>query len=133
MANATKVKYLSFSTEDRPGLLAEITGSLAEAKVNISSLCGYAWDSTAYFDILVDNIPKAKKALAGLGVTLEQEEALLVEMPNKPGELDKIAKALAGAGINIDYIYGTTSAGRTATGFLSTSDNAKALRILKKA
>lgn len=132
MANAAKVKYLSFSMEDRPGLLAEITGKLSEAKVNIGAVCGYAWDSTAYFDILVDNVPKAKKALSGLGVTPEIDEALTVELPNKPGALDKAAKALADAGINIEYLYGTTTTGRTATGFLSTSDNNKALRVLKK-
>lgn len=132
MAKATQAKLLSFSMKDRPGLLSEITTLLAGAKINITAICAYAMDDTAYFDMTTESNAKAKKALAGLGVALEEEEVLAVEMPNKAGELQKVAKVLADATINISYMYGTTSAGRTSICLFSTSDNKKAMRLINK-
>jgi hypothetical protein len=131
MVAGKKVKRLSFSMEDRPGILADITEKFKEAKVNITAICGYVWDSTAYFDMTTDSNPKAKKALSALGIKPEEDDVIAVEMPNKVGELDKVASALAKAGVNIEYMYGTTAAGRTAIVLISTSDDRKALRVLK--
>lgn len=132
MAKAIKTKLLSFSTKDKPGLLAEVTGALAGAKVNITAICAYSWDHTAYVDMTVDDPAKAKKSLIQQGFEIEAEDVIAVEMPNKPGELDKVARVLADAGINISYMYGTTSAGRTSTAIFSTSDNRAALKKLAK-
>ncbi len=132
MAKAIKTKLLSFSMKDRQGLLSEITTLLAGGKVNITAICAYAMDDTAYFDMTTESNAKAKKALAGLGVKIEEEDVIAVEMPNKVGELQKVAKAIADAGINIAYMYGTTSAGRTSTCLFSTSDNGKALKMINK-
>jgi hypothetical protein len=132
MAKAAKTKLLSFSMKDRPGLLAEVTTVLARAKVNIAAICAYAWDDTAYFDMTVDSAAKAKKALGRLKLGVEEEDVITMEMPNKVGELQKAAKVIADAGINISYLYGTTSTGRTSTVLLSTSDNRKALRLINK-
>ena len=133
MAKAAKIKVLSFSADDKPELQAAITGALVSAKVNILSVCSYSVEDTAYIDIATDSNTNAKKALAKIGIKSEEDDAILVEMSNKPGELDKIGKALAGAGINVEYIYGTTSSGRTSTCVMGASDNRKALRILAKA
>jgi hypothetical protein len=132
MAKAVKAKLLSFDMKDRPGLLSEVTTALAGAKINITAICAYAWDDTAYFDMTTDSSAKAKKALAALKLKAEEEDVISVEMANKVGELRKVAKALADGGINITYMYGTTSAGRTATAIFSTSDNRKALRLINK-
>ena len=132
MAKAMKTKLLSFDTDDRPGLLSEVTTLLAKAKVNITALCAYSWDDTAYFDMTTENNAKAKKALAGLGFALEEEDIVAVEMPNKTGELQKVAKVIADAGINIEYMYGTTSSGRTSVCLFSTSDDKKAIRLINK-
>jgi len=132
MAKAMKTKLLSFDTDDRPGLLSEVTTLLAKAKVNITALCAYSWDDTAYFDMTTENNAKAKKALAGLGFAPEEEDIVAVEMPNKTGELQKVAKVIADAGINIEYMYGTTSSGRTSVCLFSTSDDKKAIRLINK-
>jgi hypothetical protein len=132
MAKAIKAKLLSFSTGDRTGLLSDVTTRLACAKVNISAICAYAMDDSAYFDMTTESNSKARKALAGLGLKIEEEDVVAVEMPNKAGELQKVAKKLADAGINITYMYGTTSSGRASTCLFSTSDNAKAVRLINK-
>ncbi|HXW69600.1 MAG TPA: ACT domain-containing protein [Dissulfurispiraceae bacterium] len=132
MAKAIKVKLLSFTMKDKPGLLSEITERLANAKISITAICAYTVEDTAYFDLTTENNTQAKKALKGPGLEFEEENIIQVEMPNKAGELDKVAKILADKGINIEYIYGTTLTGKSGSCLFSTSDNAKALKLINK-
>jgi hypothetical protein len=132
MAKAVKTRLISFDMKDRPGLLSEVTAALARAKVNITAICAYAWDDTAYFDMTTDSNPKAKKALAALKLKPEEEDVIVIEMPNKVGELQKVAKVIAEGGIDIYYMYATSSAGRTSTAVFGTSDNRKALRLINR-
>jgi hypothetical protein len=55
-----------------------------------------------------------------------------VEMPNKPGELQKVAKKIAEAGIDIEYMYGTAGKGKTPTCVFKTPDDQKAIRVINK-
>ncbi len=133
MAKAKKVKQLSFMMPDRAGLLFEITTVLAAAKVNINAICAYGMQNQATFMLTADSIAKAKKALVPLDVVeLKENDVLAVEITNKPGELQKVAKKISDAGINILYMYGTSAAGRTAIGIFSTSDDAQAIRSINK-
>ncbi len=132
MAKAKKVKQLSFMMPDRAGLLSDITTALSNSKVNISNICAYGMEGQATFMLTTDSNAKAKKAIAPLGVELKEEDVLVVEMSNKPGELQKVAKKLADAGINILYMYGTTTGGRTASGIMVTSNDAQAIKLIKR-
>ncbi len=132
MAKAKKVKQLSFMMPDRAGLLSEITVALGAAKVNIGAICAYGMQNEATFMLLADSNAKAKKALAPLGVEVKEDEVFAVEMPNKSGELHKVAKRIGDAGINIIYMYGTTVAGRSAICVFATSDNAQAIKVINK-
>src|SRR5574342_278319 len=107
MAKAVKVKQVAIAMEDRKGLMAEVAGALASAKVNIQAMCAYGMDNKAHFIMLTDSNAKAKKALSKLDGEVTEEEVVLVEMPDKPGELKKVADRLAAADINIWYVYGT--------------------------
>ncbi len=117
---------------DRAGRLSEITTALAGAKVNVSNICAYSMQGEANFMLTADSNAKAKKALASLGVEIKEYDVIVVEMPNKPGELQKVARKIADAGINIIYMYGTTVSGRSATCVITTSDNAKAVKLINK-
>ena len=132
MAKGKRVKQLGFGMPDRPGLLSDVTTALAAEKVNIGSICAYGMEGKAFFMLITDGNAKAKKALAKLGAKVEEEDVFAVEMANRAGELQKIAKKIADAGININYIYGTTATGKTATCIFSSSDNKKALKVLSK-
>lgn len=132
MAKATKVKQISFSMPDKAGLLSEITNAITGAKVNITAICAYGMDNTAYFMMNTDSNAKAKKALAPFGVTVEEDDVIAVEMPNKAGELHKVAKKIGDVGINIEYMYGTTGPGRSSTCIFKTSDDKKAIRSINK-
>jgi hypothetical protein len=132
MTRARKVKEISFTMPNKVGLLSEVTTAVAGAKVNITAICAYAMENSAHFMLTVDSNAKAKKALALLGVGIEERDVVEVEMPNKSGELQKVAKKIADAGINIEYIYGTAEAGKMAPCVLKTSDDQKMIKIINK-
>lgn len=132
MAKAKKVKQISIEMADKPGLLAEVTAAVAGAKVNISAICAYAMEGKAYFMLQTDGNAKAKKALSKIGATVKEEEVCAVDIPNKPGELRKVAERIAAAGINLYYIYGTSGAGKTATCIFSSADDKAAIKAINK-
>ncbi|MEW6675632.1 MAG: ACT domain-containing protein [Nitrospirota bacterium] len=132
MARAEKLKQLSFTMPNRVGLLSEVSTAIAGAKVNINAICAYVMEDKAYFMLSTDSNAKAKKALGSLGVEIKEEDVIAVEMPNRVGELQKVAKKIADAGIDINYMYGTAGAGKSSTCVFKTVDDKKALRVINK-
>ena len=132
MAKARKVKEISFTMQNKVGLLSEVTAAIAGAKVNITAICAYGMENTAYFMLTTDSNAKAKKALASLGVGMEEKDVVEVELPNKSGELQKVAKRIADAGIDIEYMYAAAGAGKTAICVFKTADDKKAIKFINK-
>jgi hypothetical protein len=132
MAKISAVKLLSFTIPNKVGQLAAVTVLLGDAGVNINAIRAVEAGSNAEVVVAVKNPAKAKKALAPLGVELKESDALCVEMPNKAGRLQKVAKKLADAGVNIQSSWGTAFTGKSASCVIVASDNAKAIAALKK-
>jgi hypothetical protein len=132
MAKAKKAKQLSFTMSNRVGLLSEISTAMAKSKVNINAICAYEMGDRAYFMMTTDSNAKAKKALAPLGVEIQEKDVIAVEMPNKVGELQKAAKKISDAWIDISYMYGTAGTGKTSICIFRTTDDAKAIKVLNK-
>ena len=132
MANARRAREISFTMPNRVGLLSEVTTAIAKAKVNITAICAYGMENNAFFMLTTNSNAKAKKALANLGVGMEEKDVVEVELPNKPGELQKVAKKIADADIDIEYMYATAGVGKTATCVFKTADDLKAIKVINK-
>ncbi len=132
MATTAKAVQFEFTFPDRGGLLAEVSDALSAAKVNILSICAYAMQGTAQFLLTVDSPARARRALAGMGVSARETSVLAVTMANKPGELGKVARKLADAGVSILEMYGTTSTGAKASCIFKLHDVAGAARLIAK-
>ena len=119
------------------GLTAKVAAAMAAENVNILAGTGYsasAFRRKATFTLIVDNLEKAERALERIGADeIQDSMVLLVETENKVGALEKIAKAISNAGINIYYFYSTTSSGKTATCVFKTADDQKAIKVLRSA
>ncbi len=100
-----KVEQISIFLENKYGRLAEVTSILADAGINIRAL---SLADTADFGILrliVDRTEEAKRVLKEQGFTVGKTEVIAVEVPDRPGGLSGILKALDGEGINVEYMY----------------------------
>jgi hypothetical protein len=132
MAKAKKVKLVSFTMPNKVGQLAAVTELIAGAKLDLKGFHAVDSGSNAEFSLAVKNTAKAAKALAPLGIQTKEEDALCIEMPNKPGRLYKVIRKLADAGVNIRSSWATAYTGKTASCVLVTSDDKKAIAALEK-
>ena len=100
-----KVEQISIFMENRSGRLAEVTGILANAGINIRAM---SLADTADFGILrliVNQTAKATQVLKQNGFTVSSTEVVALEVPDRPGGLWGILKTLEAAGINVEYMY----------------------------
>jgi hypothetical protein len=132
MAKAQKAKQINLTLPNRVGLLSDVTAAIAGAKVNIKAINGYEKNDNAVFVMTTESNAKAKKALASLGGTITEEDVIEVEMPNKAGELQKVTRKIADAGINIKYVYGTTAVAKSGICVIKTEEDKKVIKLINK-
>jgi hypothetical protein len=97
---------LTVVLEDRPGTMARLGEALGSAGVNIEGTCATTSGGQGEIHLLVEDAGAARTALEGAGVQVSGErEVLVVEAANRPGELGRLAKRLADAGVNIELVY----------------------------
>ena len=131
MFKILKLKQLTFVVPNRVGLLSEVTTFLANGKINIEALCAYGRGEEGVFMIVTDNNAKAKKILTQMGAEVKVEEVIAVEMANKPGQLQQVARKASGADVDINYVYVSPAKGKMTVVF-KTADDRKILKALKK-
>jgi hypothetical protein len=131
MIRAIKAKQLSFSLPSKIGLLSEVSALITAAKINIEAICAYEMGEQGFFMLMTDNHLKTKKILSHMGAEVSVDDVISVELPNKIGELQKVAKKISDAGIDIGYIYGSPVKGKM-TLILKTANDKKALKVLNK-
>ncbi len=132
MAKACKAKQINFTLPNKVGTLAKVSGTIAGAKVNINAIFAWGDEKKAYFYIVAERYMKAKNALTKAKFKVSDADIILVEMPNKPGEMQKVAQKIADAGINILYIYGTAGSGRTSFCVFKTENDKKAIKVIQR-
>jgi hypothetical protein len=126
-----KATQLTVRVKSRPGVLAELAKTLADARVNIASLSAEGTGGRGRIRIIVNNATKAKRALRRAKYRATTEEtAFVVRMRNKPGALARVAGKLGKARVNIKSAYATT-AGRGATVVFTVGSAKKARKILR--
>jgi len=127
-------KEIVVTVANRVGVLAEMSKILADHGVNLEGVAGYAKDKDALIMLIVDDALRAIDALKAKGYSNTKENnVVVVELENKAGALKNLTFKLAEAGVDINYIYGTTCSGDCAAAriVLDTNNNEKALVVLK--
>jgi len=128
------VEQISIFLENKSGRLAEVTGVLSEAGINIRAL---SLADTADFGILrliVNDTEKARQVLRDNGFTVEKTRVIAIEVPDKPGGLAKILDTIKDEGINVEYMYAfVQKSGQNAIVIFRFDELEKAITILQKA
>ena len=132
MARASLSKELHFEVKNETGLLGRVISSLAIEGVYILHLSVYSAGDKGYLQMVTKDNTKAKKALAYFIPNIEERDVVVVEFENKVGTLAPVAKILGNHSVFIDYAYGTSADGFKIVGIFSTSDNARAVKLINE-
>jgi hypothetical protein len=125
-----RAKQLTIPCENKPGTLAHVAKVLGDAKVNILAFMTTTCGAEGSVQVVVDNANKAKKALAGAGLSYSEADVLHVELRNLPGALGSFAGRLAAKEVNIASAFATTAKGAKKAGVVfAVSDLDKATPI----
>jgi len=123
-------EQLSVFLENRPGVVADLCAALIDRQINIRALTVLDTRDIGTFRMVVDEPAQAKEQLKLLGAAFTSVPVLSVEIPNRPGAFAHIARRMADAGVNIDYVYATALPGQDSTlGIFRVSDLDRALTL----
>ena len=125
-----RATQLTVSLKSRPGVLAQLARTLADAKVNITSLSADAVSGRGKVRVIVNDAVTARRALRRAKYRFSEEPAFVVRLRNKPGALARVAGRLAKAKVNIKSAYATT-AGRGAAIVLTVGSVKAARKVLR--
>jgi hypothetical protein len=124
-------KQLAIFLDNRPGMLARVADALAEAKINIYAITTSDTVDHTVIRLVVSDYRRALHVFEEHGTLVVEDDVLMVEGSNKPGEMARIAHRLAEAKINIEYCYSATPPDvKRGMMILRVSNPTKALKVL---
>jgi hypothetical protein len=101
------MKDLTIALENRPGALAEMGEALGRAGVSIEGGGAFNFDGSGIAHFLFTDGVAARRALEAEGIRVLEERDVIVQRLNQaePGQLGKITRRMAEAGVNIEVLY----------------------------
>jgi len=101
------MRDLAIRLENRLGALAEMGETLGSAGVSVEGGGGFIIDGKGIAHFLFEDAGAARKALEAKGITVLEDREVLVQRlkQDQPGQLGKITRMMADAGINIEVMY----------------------------
>lgn len=95
------MKEIVVVTDNRAGLLADISANLAARGINIETIDAEEVHDTAVIQLTVDRYDDALQSLRDAGFHAITEDALLVRLKDEPGALARIAQRFKEAKIDL--------------------------------
>ena len=117
--------------QDKPGELARVTEALAAGPVNIKAIASEGGNERPFFRIVTNDVATTERTLRNAGLEYRLQDILNVELLDRPGELAKIARRLARAGVNVESIYILGGKNGKTELAINVSDARKAAEVLK--
>jgi hypothetical protein len=102
-------KELTIRLQNSPGAAARACIALADERINILAL---QLEAGGVLRLLVDNPLHAAGILRERRYQVEERDVLYTVAANDPGSVGKLARALADAGVNVEYLYETAVEGQ---------------------
>jgi hypothetical protein len=93
--------------ENKPGEMARMGEALGAAGVSVEGGGGWVVDGSGYMHFLFEDGEAARHALDNVGIKVLDVREVLVQKLRQdvPGQLGKIGRRMADAGVNIEVIY----------------------------
>jgi hypothetical protein len=101
------MRDLAIRLENHPGALAEMGEALGSAGVSVEGGGAFVYNGLGIARFLFEDTAAARKALEEKGIAVLEDREVLVQKLNQdqPGQLGKISRMMAEAGVNIEVIY----------------------------
>jgi hypothetical protein len=129
-----KIRQLSVFLENRPGRLAALCHTLAEAGVNLSTLTMAETGEFGLLRLITPDPDKAREVVERAGYAATMTEVFALQVPDRPGGLASVLQVLEPHGISVEYMYAfAMRAGGNAVMVFRFDDMDRALSVLKGA
>ena len=102
---ATEETQISVFLSNRPGVVADLCSALAKADVNIQALTVLDTVDIGTMRMVVSDPEKAKRALTDTAVAYVLVPVISLVLPSRTGSFGEVARIMANAGVNIEYVY----------------------------
>ncbi|MEF8799362.1 MAG: ACT domain-containing protein [Candidatus Bipolaricaulota bacterium] len=100
------MKEFKVSLSNRPGELANLAELLGDRRINIVSVAGVSeGKKSSTVTLVTEDEANTREALRAERFQFEEEELLIVDLEDKPGELATVARKLGDAQVNIESLY----------------------------
>lgn len=93
---------------NQPAVLRHLTEHVSNEGVNIDSLLMETNGEVASFRFLLEKENGLRKSLEREGFHIVDDRVFRLDLPNRPGEIDRLTRKLGEQGIAIRYLYGTS-------------------------
>ena len=128
-----KVEQISIFIENKTGRLAEVSGVLGDAGINIRALSLADTSDFGILRLIVDKTDEARTVLKEQGFTVSKTEVIAVEVPDRPKGLHSILAILDECGVNVEYMYAFVErSGDNAVIIFRFDDIDEAISVLQK-
>lgn len=99
------IQQISVFLENKPGTLAEMTGVLANAHIDMRALSLAETKDFGIARMIVDDVYEASTVLKEAGFVNSLTPVVGVLIPDEPGGLNKILQVFTAEKVNIEYMY----------------------------
>ena len=99
-------KELRVFVENKPGKLSKIAELLGKAGIDLLALELADEGQFGVFKLLTAEPDRAKQILSDANMTVAENQVAIIEIPDQPGSLLKLARAMEQANLNISDAYG---------------------------
>jgi hypothetical protein len=97
---------LTIELDEKVGSVAAAAEALGKAGVNIEGICGFVVAGKGVGHVLVEDAGKARSALQTGGArVIGEQDALVLDIEDKPGALGKLTRKIADAGVSLTAVY----------------------------
>jgi hypothetical protein len=111
------VKEFVVSMSNRPGALGDAAGALGEAGINMRGFLATAPGGFPVLRFTTDDPARAEAWLKASRMHFRIGDVVAVPGLDRPGEIGRLAKALAAAGVNVEAAYHIFVAGQVSIAF----------------
>ena len=125
------MKSIKLITQDRPGLIVEISEKLAQQNINIQEIEGKTVDRYAIVALVVDRPDDAMHLLLEQGFQAVSDDLITIRIVDKPGALAMVTRELTDAKLSIRGISTLQRQDGYCFVALSTDNDAVARKLLQ--